>query len=329
MAEDRHDHIDPNLTPAALTLRLIPGPSPADWQVTRHYPEPLQAQVQPLTPQRIPAPWARDTAFFHTLADFWQLSRQGTVDTSERQRLHALAIAVGDQLALVLTDQDRDYLDVSNPKPPFLVIESADPTILALPWELLRLQDWFVVREGHLDVARSIWADAPPLSAPATTPMTLVMTVAAPEPNARDKEIERYRLLRAIPAPVTPLLNETGEFEELLANIRAASSPFGIHFSGQSSDDQLRFEDPSGQARHIPVENLQHAMRKTAPERQPRFFFLALDDDIERPVQPSVARPWLARASVATKLHQMGIAQVVVHNRTQLNHASRLVEPAI
>ncbi len=164
MAEDRHDHMESNLRPVALILRLMPGPSPTDWQVTRRDPDlsQKQAQAQTQPPKLIPAPWTRDPTFFQTLAGFWQLSRQELAEAPDLQRLHAHAAAVGDQLAHVLTDRDRTYLGEPRAAVPFLIIESADPTILALPWELLRLQDRFAVREGLLDVARSALIDAPP-----------------------------------------------------------------------------------------------------------------------------------------------------------------------
>ncbi len=329
MAEDRHDHMESNLTPSALILRLMPGPSPADWQVTRRYPDRSQVDSQAQTPQLIPAPWARANSFFQTLASFWQLSRQGLAETAAIQMLHTHAAAIGDQLAHVLTDQDRAYLSALEADTPFLIIESADATILSLPWELLRLQDRFAVREGRLDVARSVFIDAPPAPAPPTTPFTLVMTVAAPDPSALDEERERYQLLRAVPTPMTPVLNETGEFEELLASVSAAPPRFGIHFSGPGGNGKLCFEDASGQSRSIPVENLQHALRTTAPERQPQFFFLALDyDGVSSSQGPAREKPWLARTSTALKLHRTGIPQVVVHDRAVLDHASLFVEPA-
>uniref|UniRef100_UPI0011782345 AAA family ATPase n=1 Tax=Candidatus Entotheonella palauensis TaxID=93172 RepID=UPI0011782345 len=329
MAEDRHDHMEPTLTPKALILRLMPGPSPADWEVTRRYSDRLPTPVQMPSSQRIPAPWGRTPSFWQTLAGFWRLSRQALTEASDLDRLHTHAVALGDELAHVLTDQDRVYLSTPGAATPFLTIESADPAILALPWELLRLQDEFAVREGLLDVARSVWIDDAPELTPPSAPATLVMSVAAPEPSSLDEGAERYRLLRAIPAPITPVLNETGEFEELLASVSAAPPIFGIHFSGQASDGQLRFEDSAGQGRSIPVENLQQALRTTAPERQPRFFFLALDYDVASVSQGSEELPWLTRISTAHKLHQAGIPQVVVHDRAIADPASPVVEPAV
>ena len=326
MAEDRHDHIEPSLTPTALILRVMPGPSPVDWEVTRRYPAPLQALAQP---QQLPAPWAADPSFLQTLIDFWQLSRRVLNEVQEKERLHAHAVAVGDQLARVLTAQDRVTLSAQDATPPFLMIESANPAILALPWELIRLQDQFAVREGLLDVARCVLIDDAPAPTPPSAPIALVMTVAAPEPSTLDEDAERYRLLRAIPSPITPVLNETGEFEELLASVSAAPRTFGIHFSGQGSDGQLRFEDTSGQGRRIPVENLQHALRTTAPERQPQFFFLTLDHDMPPSFQDHEERPWHIRGATAFKLHQTGIAQVVIHDRALINQRSRDVAPAV
>lgn len=231
MAEDRHDHIEPDLIPSALRLRLMPGPSASDWQVTRCYPD----TVQP--PQFIASPCQRDHAFLQTLRHFWRLSRQMLAEASAVEMLHTHAAAVGDQLANVLTAQDRVYLTTpaADGITPCLIIESADEMILSLPWELLRLQDRFAVRDGLLDVVRSIPIDAPSALPQASGPLTLLMTVAAPEPGTLlNEDEERYRLLRAVPAPITSMLNETGEFEELLASVSAAPPMFGIHFSGQA-----------------------------------------------------------------------------------------------
>ncbi len=328
MAEDRHDQLEFTLMPATLILRLMPSSSPAEWEVTRRYSGHVPAPAP--NPQRIPALWESDPSFFQTLAGFWQLSRQSLTEASAMQQLHTHAIALGDQLARVLTDQDRMYLGASDTVPPFLIIESVDSTILALPWELLRLQNQFAVRQGQLDIARSVLIDDAPSSMPPNAPPTLVMTVATPEPSSLDQETERYRLLRAIPTPMTPVLNETGEFEELLASVSAAPPEFGIHFSGRASDGQLHFEDASGQGRSLSVENLQQAFRTTAPERQPRFFFLALDlDDDASSFQDSEKQPWLSHTSAAYKLHQTSIPQVIVYDRAVVNPASPVVEPAL
>lgn len=328
MAEDRHDHIGQDLMPSALILRLISGPSAADWQVTRLYPD----MAQP--PQLMLAPWERDPSFLQTLHRFWQLSRQVLTEASAVEMLHMHAAALGDQLAHVLTAQDRSYLTTpaADGAIPCLMIESADETFLSLPWELIRLQGRFAVREGLLDVLRCVLIDAPPASMGPAGPMTLLMTAAAPEPSTLlDEDEERYRLLRAVSAPITPMLNETGEFEELLASVSAAPPTFGIHFSGHADDGQLLFEDTSGQGRRLSVENLQHAMRTTAPERQPLFFFLALDHDAASSLSDGQAQdqPWLARFSTAAKLHQAGIPQVVAYDRTVRDHASPFVESAV
>ena len=148
-------------------------------------------------------------------------------------------------------------------------------------------------------------------------PTTLVMTVATLEPSPLGEVFERYHLLRAIPAPITPVLNETGEFEELLASVSAAPSTFGIHFAGQCQENQLCFTDTAGRVRNIPVENLQHALRTTAPDRQPQFFCLSLDSRPPSDAQPIevATSPWFTHASAALKLHQGGIPQVVALER--------------
>ncbi len=247
MAEDRHDYeIEQNQTPSTLALRLMPDSNAADWQVTRFYPDTATP------PQQVATSWEQSDSFLQTLQTFWQLSRQMLTAPSDIERLHAHAVALGEQLADVLTTQDRSYLTTqpADRGTPCLVIESPDEAILSLPWELLRLQNQFVVREGILDVMRSVLIDAPPTPLRSDSPFTLLMTVAAPEPSTlRDEDEERYRLLRAISPPVIPVLNETGEFEELLASVNAATPTFGIHFSGMRRHAVL----VTGRGRRLPV----------------------------------------------------------------------------
>ena len=59
----------------------------------------------------------------------------------------------------MLTDDERVLLIArvyGDPPQPFLVIESGDDLLLALPWELLHLDGRFAVRDGYLDVARCV-----------------------------------------------------------------------------------------------------------------------------------------------------------------------------
>ena len=104
------------------------------------------------------------------LDTFWHLSRLPVEKPEDAARLNAAAHRIGDGLALALSGEETAFLIAAargDPPPPLLVVGSDDDRILALPWELIRLDGHFAVRDGRLDVARSVPAEtAPVLSKP-------------------------------------------------------------------------------------------------------------------------------------------------------------------
>ena len=71
--------------------------------------------------------------------------------------------------------------------------------VLALPWELLRLQDGFPVQEGRLDIVREIKIDEAPGLEPKSDAFKVLVHIAAPEDEqgqgALSYEEEAYRLV--------------------------------------------------------------------------------------------------------------------------------------
>ena len=223
-------------------------------------------------------------------------------------RLQAAAQRLGDALAGALSADEAAFLvDAArgDPPPPLLVIESADDRVLALPWELIRLDDRFAVRDGRLDVARSVPVSAAPLLSPPAAPLSLLVNVSAPERSGLDYERESYLIVRALHEHLGVVVNEMGELDDLVDGLRGEPPPLGVHFSGHGGRGTLLFEDDYGEGRAVSVDELITAIRQRAPERLPRFFFLACCHGGDAPEQGG------ALAATATALHADGITQVV------------------
>ena len=224
---------------------------------------------------------------------------------------------LGDALGEALAPQEIELLRVAargDPPPPFLVIESDDDLILALPWELLKIDGRFAVADALLDVARSVPAAGAPELGPPNEPVTLVVNVAAPEGSGLDYEAESYAITRALHDHVGVRVNELGELDDLIAGLRADPAPIGVHFSGHGGPGTLVFEDQFGAADRVPVDRLLRAIRKSAPERFPRFFYLACCQGGDPPVLTGAghkAREGLPAS--ATALHREGVTQVVAY----------------
>ncbi len=126
------------------------------------------------------------------------------------RRLELLAVQVSQKLTPVLlseTARDRvlERLNQVDRGRPRLVLRVADASprgdqALALPWELLAPQPGeCAVRAGRLDVLReAVMPGAPGLPKP-TGPLTVAVTVAAPEDQGRlNYEAESFRLQAAL-----------------------------------------------------------------------------------------------------------------------------------
>lgn len=153
-----HGELRPDETPGALplpalTLRIESDSHEAgQWRVI-----PLAAAEEG-KPRTVVPPWQVVPRFAEALAGFWELTRRALANEAEWEAIHGDAHDLGEALTGVLTATEREMLIAQahyEGPPPLLVVESAEDLILALPWELLRLQDEYVVQQGSLASAAS------------------------------------------------------------------------------------------------------------------------------------------------------------------------------
>ena len=205
------------------------------------------------------APWQADAAFAPALDAFARLARAPAETAEDAARLQAAADRLGDALAGALSAEEAAFLiDAArgDPPPPLLVIESDDERVLALPWELLRLDGRFVVRDGRLDVARSVPVSAAPLLSPPAAELSLLVNVSAPEGSGLDYERESYLIVRALHEHLGVVVNEMGELDDLVTGLRGEPPPTGVHFSGHGGPGTLVFEDEYGEQKPVGIDEL-------------------------------------------------------------------------
>ncbi len=275
----------------------------------------------------LPALWRDDPALEPALEAFWQLSRERIGKPEDAARLDAAARRIGDALARALNDDEAVFLIAAargDPPPPLLIIESDNDGILGLPWELIRLDGRFAVRDGRLDVARSVPSSGAPELSPPNQPLSLLLNISAPEGSGLDYERESYLVVRALHEHLGVVVNEMGEIEDLVEGLRHADpAPLGAHFSGHGGPGTLVFEDEFGGAKPVEISELLAEIRRRAPERLPRFFFLACCHGGDAPA-PSTGGKGLPAA--ATALHRDGITQVVGYFGPVLDELSTRAE---
>ena len=269
---------------------------------------------------------AGDSAFEHVLDDFWRLSRLSIEKPEDATRLNAAAHRIGEALAFALSADETALLIAAaqgDPPPPLLVIESNDDRILALPWELIRLDGRFAVHEGQLDVARSVpSANASELAQPAA-PFSLLVNISAPDGSGLDYERETYTIVRALNEHLGVVVNEMGEVDDLIAGLKRDRPPLGVHFSGHGGPGTLVFEDEYGAAKTVAIPELLAEIRRNTAGRLPRFLFLACCHGGD-PVASAGGGKRLP--SAATALHRDGITQVVGYFGPVLDDLSTCAE---
>ena len=130
---------------------------------------------------------------------------------------------------------------------PLVTIRSDDDLVMSLPWELLHHDGRFLVRDGVLDLVRSIPCPVGPgaFLQPPAGKFALVVNVSAPEGSGLDYETESYRLTRALTDHCDLTPTELGTLDDLVQTV-AAKKPTGIHFSGHGGPGELTFEDDEG-----------------------------------------------------------------------------------
>src|SRR5271166_4170750 len=283
-------------------------------------------------PRTLPAPWRGDTRFTVARIEFARLTREPVGDDRSRAELHGHAATLGGLLFDLLFDARaldllREATIPGQPRP-LVTIRSDDDLVLSLPWELLHHDGRFLVRDGDLDLARSIPRPVGPgafLQAPARR-FALVVNVSAPEGSGLDYEGESYRLTRALTDHCELTPTELGTLDDLVRTV-ADKKPAGIHFSGHGGPGMLSFEDDEGRERPVAVGELVGELKKNDPEGLlPPFFYLANCHGND-PAALQKGRPGVE--SLAARLHREGVAQVVAYSGSILDALSTEAEATL
>ncbi len=211
-------------------------------------------------------------------------SGENTIETA----IHEHAAAIGAGLSEILDDQGRKTILKSmnhNIIPLLRIIVDGDlaDRVLALPWELLRLNDCFPVKEGQLDIVREIKVDGAPGLATAPDAFRVLVHIAAPEDEegqgALMYEEEAYRLIlsmqRAVKGAVA--FSDLGTVRDLIQALNRIN-PTVVHFTGHGKPGALLFEDEDGGKINIHISTLLAELRAGAAVGQPTLppvFYLA------------------------------------------------------
>jgi tetratricopeptide (TPR) repeat protein len=292
-----------------LQVETVAGAAPARWRLACR--RPAAGPGEAAAPVECPSP--RTPAFEAQLARFYELAATALPQAAQRAELADLAEALGNALAGLLPEPDRarlDQLGRAEGPPPFLVVESADDAILGLPWELLRLDDQWSVRDGRLDVARCVPNAHAARLEPPTAPVSVHVNICAPESDAAPGlryETEAYRITRALQEHKSVMVNEMGEENDLLAILCDETPPTVIHYSGHGGPGVLLFEDEFGGPREVPVRDMIARARNKGVQRWPRLFYLACCHGQTSAQIASMA------TSTAASLHREGIPEIVAH----------------
>ena len=132
------------------------------------------------------------------------------------------------------------------------MIESADDRVLALPWELIRL-DGRVCRSRRPARCRPLRCRSPPTRRAVAADggrSSLLVNVSAPSGSGLDYERESYLIVRALTASGRGGQRD-GRARDLVAGLRGEPPPLGVHFSGHGGRGTLLFEDDYGEGRAV------------------------------------------------------------------------------
>ena len=215
----------------------------------------------PTGPRReVSPPWRDANRFSVALLEFNTLTRNAIESDSDRAELFGHASALGDALFGLLFDEAgvarlREAMIPNGPRP-LVILRSGDDTLLSLPWELLRLDGAFLVRDRRIDLVRctSGQVGTEELPREPSGPFKLVVNVSAPEGSILSYEAESYRITKALTelCPLVP--TELGTLADLVETV-ARERPTGIHFSGHGAPGQLVFEDDEGREAAVTIKN--------------------------------------------------------------------------
>lgn len=278
---------------------------------------------------QVEVPWKHNNDFGIAFQTFQEHTRETLIDQKEQNELHAAAALLGDRLgqAVFLEDLVRTIQNASGSgKRPFVILESDDNLILSLPWELLRLDGQYTLRDGLIDFARSTPArsEDPPILTEPTEYFRLVVNISAPELSSDhqlDYEGESYRLVQALYNHADVKFTELGTVQDLI-NTVGEHKPIGIHFSGHGEPGALLFEDTEGQPDSVVIGDLIRDIRPHLPH----FFYLASCHG-NTPAKPQ--EDTTGSTISAAQLHREGVTQVVGYFGPVLDRLSTLAEETL
>jgi len=278
----------------------------------------------------VDSPWMTDNNFIASLMDFNRMADKRVAD-DERGWLNSCAVRIGEALGTaLLTDDDCQWINNATGSTPIVTIESDDDLILSLPWELIRMDDDFAVKEGKFDLVRTTPAKAqnPVTLTPPDRQMKLVVNVSAPEGQLignLDYEAESYRISKALYEYTETVFTELGTLDDM-ADTVAKSEPIGVHFSGHGAPGFLLFENEEGREDLVPIGKLINEIRTKASNRLPRFFYLASCCGND----PGDIEGGKAGSTISSaQLHREGVTQVVGYYGPIIDELSTMAEVAI
>ncbi len=300
----------------------------------------------------VPVPWLTNDELKKALNRFDKLLRKPDLDDFERGEIGKSAGVIGDALRSLLFGEDSTRLEEAThpgrPTPKITIRSGADEEVLlGLPWELIRLDGRFLVKEGMLDLVRTVREDnlkedRPVIPEP-TIPLKLVVHVAAPEGGKLDYEGESYRIVKALAGRCPTETTDLGTLDDLIGKVKVAqrlapeekelvedkkTSPVGIHFSGHGAPGVLVFEDDEGRQAPVSVQDLVTSLKaKTDAKELPGFVYLAscYGQESGRLVGEN-GQEQTALEAVAIGLHKSGVPQVLGYTGPILDVKSTLAE---
>jgi tetratricopeptide (TPR) repeat protein len=282
--------------------------------------------------QNVDVPWKNNDDFSVSLMEFTRMAEKPVVEERQRDEINTHAVRIGEALGKsLLNDEDRQRIRNSTGQGgqlPMVMIESNDDLILSLPWELLRMDNEFSIRECRIDLVRttSSTSEYPKFLSPPDRCMKLVINISAPENSTElNYEEEGYRIARSLHEYSEIVFTELGSVDDMV-NLMAENDPIGVHFSGHGEPGRLIFEDEEGMENPVTISNLLKKIREKTLDRFPKFFYLSSchSNTSAKPTEKQVG-PTIS----AAQLHREGIVQVIGYYGPVVDALSTMAEVAI
>jgi len=279
----------------------------------------------------VDASWMIDKNLIVSLNEYYRMADKSVTNDKEREELQSCAVRIGEALGTaLLTNDDRQWIKSVTGSTAIVTIESDDDLILSFPWELIRVEDDFAVKEGKFDLVRTTPAKAqnPITLTPPDRLMKLVVNVSAPEGQLignLDYEAESYRISKSLYDYAETIFTELGTLDDLADTI-TKSEPIGVHFSGHSAPGVLLFENEDGREDLVRIGKLINEIRKKASNKLPRFFYLSscFGNDPGKIEEGKVGSQ-----ITSAQLHREGVTQVIGYYGPIVNELSTMAEVAI